>query len=151
MMSEKTLVIGNWMTKRQTRSTTGSIFSRASSKQSRSRLSRVKIFFEICRYRRSSAENWGWPPLFRNEKPLFPPISHQKKRQYILLILMQKQTYPIGKPDFRKRKTKDIQILFGPNWRLSHTKIFAWKKVSVTIVAKSSLVEKKTNIRFHHL
>ena len=30
------------------------------------------------RYRRNSDGNWGWPPQFFNEKPLFPPISHKK-------------------------------------------------------------------------
>ena len=30
------------------------------------------------RYRRNSVENRGWSPLFFNEKPLFPPISHKK-------------------------------------------------------------------------
>ena len=32
----------------------------------------------MCRYSWISVENWGWPPLFFSEKPLFPPISHRK-------------------------------------------------------------------------
>ena len=32
----------------------------------------------IRRYRRTSSANWSWPPLFFNEKPLFPPIFHNK-------------------------------------------------------------------------
>ena len=45
---------------------------------------------------------------------------------------MQKKAYPIGKPDFPQRKTKDVAKFFVSKWRLSCNEIFAyenqWKK-----------------------
>ena len=40
---------------------------------------------------------------------------------------MQKKAYPIGKPGFPKRKTKDVAMFFVSKRRLSYTEIFAWK------------------------
>ena len=93
------------------------------------------------RYRRTSVENWGWPPLFFNEKPFFLPISFKKTAGTFFLVLMQKNASPISETDFCRRKTKDFGFFFsGPKLQLSYTHIFASQK-SLKIVTKSSLVE----------
>ena len=58
---------------------------------------------------------------------------------------MQKKAYPIGKPDFRKRKTKDVRIFLVRN----RTRKSLPRKMCDNS-GKTSLVE-KTDIRFHHL
>ena len=56
---------------------------------------------------------------------------------------MQKVANPIGKADFRRRKTKDVgMFFFGPKRKLWYTHIFTSQK-SGKIVTKPSLVETK--------
>ena len=90
------------------------------------------------RYRRTSVENWGWPPLLSNEKPLFLPISY-KENAGKFFDTNGKKAYPIEKPEFCKRKTKDIGTFFVSKWRLLYTDL----EKSLKIVAKSSLIEKE--------
>ena len=48
----------------------------------------------------------------------------------------------IGKPDFLRRKTKDVGRIFGPERKLSSTEIFA-PKMLLKNIATSGLIETK--------
>ena len=61
---------------------------------------------------------------------------------------MLKEAFPIGKPDFPKRKTKDVAMFFVSKWRLAYTEIFA-RKIREK-VEKSSFIQ-KLDMGFHHL
>ena len=93
------------------------------------------------RYRKISAANSGWPPLFFNEKP----ISHKKSAGNIFLILMQKKAYSIGKPGFPKRKTKDVTMFFGFEMEAIVHRNLCLEK-SVKKVEKSNFKQKKHSV-----
>ena len=58
------------------------------------------------RYRRSSVENWGWPPLFFNETPLFPPNIPQKSAGIIFWYWCTKRrTQPENQISPQEKKT----------------------------------------------
>ena len=66
------------------------------------------------RCRKISLENWGWPLLFSNEKPLFPPISY-KNTPNIFLILMLKMRTQSENQISVKEKQKTLEYLLFQN------------------------------------
>ena len=97
-------------------------------------------------YRRTSFENWSWPPLFSSEKPLFPPISYRKKNVGRFFDT------DVDKRDFPNRKKNRFPQ--KKHVFCSKMKTIVYQNLrpekSVKVVAISSLIEKK-HTRFHHL
>ena len=50
----------------------------------------------IHRHRRTTVENWGWPLLSSNEKPLFPPISYKKTLEDFLMLMLNESGLNLG-------------------------------------------------------
>ena len=90
---------------------------------------------------KNSVENWGWPPLFFNEEPLFPPISHKEstgknfsywcrkrrtqseshispkeKQKTLQCFLFQNGGYLTPKSSPRKVSEKSGKIKMWANW-----------------------------------
>ena len=111
-------------------------------------LKTLLIFYEppMRRYRRNSIENWSWPPLFSNEKPLFPPIFYKKTRRYFLR-LMPKKVYRIGKPDFRKKKNRRRRYVSCSKMEAIVYRNFRPEMSAKTVA--NPVWQNETNIRFH--
>ena len=67
------------------------------------------------RYSRFSAANWSWPPLFFNEKPLFPPISHRKNAYKIFWYWCRKRRTPSDNQISQKEKQKTLRCFLFQN------------------------------------
>ena len=83
----------------------------------------------MLRYHRTSARievNRYYSPTKSRYSRRYP-ISH-KKRRYILLVVMQKKTNLIEKPDLRNKETKDVGTLFVSQFNQSYTEIFPSQK-----------------------
>ena len=101
------------------------------------------LFFQepaMRRYRRNSVENWGWPPLFFNEKPLFPPISHKKSAGKIFWYWCRKRS---------TQSENQISPKEKQNWGYRTPKSSP-RKVIEKKLEKSNFIQKR-DIRFHHL
>ena len=100
------------------------------------------------RYRRNSVENWGWPPLFFNEKPLFAPISH-KKTPVKFFDTDAEKGVPYQKTRLSQKKNiRRCNVFYFKMEAPVHRNLLLEK--SVKKVEKSSFIQ-EIDIRFHHL
>ena len=99
------------------------------------------------RYRRNSVENWGWLPVFFNEKPFFPPISH-KKAPVKFFDTDGEKSVPNRKTRFPQKKNKRRSNVFCFKMEAIVHRNLPLEK-SVRKVEKSSFIQKR-DIRFHH-
>ena len=66
-------------------------------------------------YRRISAANWSWPPLFFNGKPLFLPISHKKSTGKIFWYWCRKRRTQSENQSSPKEKQKRCNVFLLQN------------------------------------
>ena len=90
------------------------------------------------RYRRDFVENWGWPPLFLNEKPFFPPISHKKSSSKIFWYCCRKRRTQSENQISPKVKQKTLQCFLFQNGGFRTLK--SWPR---------KVREKRGKIKFH--
>ena len=99
------------------------------------------------RYRRNSVENWGWPPVFFNEKPFFPPLSHKKSAGKIFWYWFRKRRTPSENQISPKKNNRRCNVFCFKMEAIVHRNLPLEK--SVRKVKKSSFIQKR-DIRFHH-